>query len=60
MFRVIKSVTRSYGYTHQWSGPGPCPTYIIGPHNTCHWYRYKRDAVKRAEEFNKCERERTQ
>jgi hypothetical protein len=52
MFRVIKSVTRSYGYCHQWVGPN-CPSYIIGPQNTCHWYRYKRDAVKKAEALNK-------
>lgn len=57
MFRVIKAVNKSYGYTHQWIGNN-CPSYIIGPHKTCRWYRYKRDAVKRADEFNKCERDR--
>ena len=52
MFIVIKSLTRKYGYSHQWVGPN-CPSYVVGPQHTCHWYKYKREAIKRAEDFNK-------
>lgn len=53
MFKVIKAINKTYGYVHKWIGPGKCPSYIIGPQNTCRWYRYKRDALARAEDFNK-------
>lgn len=40
------------GYTLQWIGDN-CPTWVIGPKQTHAWYRYKKDAVNRAEELNK-------
>lgn len=54
MFKVIKSLTRSYGYSLQWIGPD-CPSYIVGPQNSCYWYRYKRDATKRLDVVNAVE-----
>jgi len=41
------------GYTLQWQGPN-CPTYVIGKNNTVCWYKFKKDAVSRAAELNKC------
>jgi hypothetical protein len=49
---VAKSITRGYGYALQWVGANK-PSYIIGPNNTFSWYKYKRDAVKAAQVYNK-------
>lgn len=50
--KVVKSVTRRYGYSLKWVGENP-PSWIMGTGHTWAWYRYKRDAVKAAERYNK-------
>lgn len=49
-FVVVKSLTRSYGYSIQ--APSGV-TWVKGPHHTFGWYRLKRDAQKRADELNR-------
>lgn len=50
-FIVIKHPTKR-GYAHK--NIGAPQSYILGPGQTCHWYKYKTDAVKRADELNSC------
>ena len=59
MFRVRtqNSITgkpgkREAGYCLQWVGENK-PSYIVGPQGTCCWYKYKKDAIARAQELNK-------
>lgn len=52
--KVIKSLKRSYGYSLQWVGENP-PSWIMGAKYTFGWYRYKRDAQKMADVYNKKE-----
>jgi hypothetical protein len=40
------------GYVLQWQGDNK-PNYIVGPNNTCCWYKYKHDAEKAAAEQNR-------
>jgi hypothetical protein len=49
-FIVVKSQTRKHGYAIK--APGRV-TWATGPQNTFGWYRYKSDAQKRADEFNR-------
>ena len=49
-FIVVKSLTRSYGYTIQ--APRHI-TWATGPQNTFGWYRLKADAQQRANVFNR-------
>jgi len=49
-FVVVKSLTRKYGYGIQ--APRTI-TWATGPQHTFGWYRYKSDAQKRADEFNR-------
>ena len=51
MFKVIKSINKNYGYVLQWNSQKAKPSYMLS--NIICWYRYKRDAIKRAEEMNK-------
>ena len=53
--KVIKSITRKYGYSLQWAGENP-PSWIVGVNHTWAWYRYKRDAVEAATRHNKYSR----
>jgi hypothetical protein len=46
--RIIRSLSRSYGYTIQYLDS--VPSYVVGPQGTAGWYRLKRDAVNRATE----------
>lgn len=48
-FVVVKSLTRTYGYTIK---APPFITWARGPQNTFGWYRRKTDAQKRAEALN--------
>jgi hypothetical protein len=50
MFQVVRSLTRRYGWSIQ-APPGT--TWVIGPCRTFGWYRYKRDAIARADAFNR-------
>ena len=50
--KVVKNITRGYGYALQWVGENK-PSWIIGPCNTFSWYKYKRDAIKAAQVYNK-------
>lgn len=50
--KVVKAITRKYGYCLKWIGVNP-PSWIMGSGHTWAWYRYKRDAVKAAERYNK-------
>lgn len=47
---ATRSRIRTYGYTVQ--DITGRTTYFIGPGCTCGWYKYKRDAIARAEVFN--------
>lgn len=50
-FIVIKCPRTGKGYVHQ--NIGHPQAWIVGPNQTCHWYKLKRDAVTRAAELNK-------
>lgn len=50
--KVIKSLSRNYGYTLQWINNNNRPSWVIGIQNTFTWYKYKRDAIKTAEYYN--------
>jgi hypothetical protein len=49
-FDVVKALTRRYGYSIQ--APRHI-TWATGPQHTFGWYRYKSDAQRRANEFNR-------
>jgi len=49
MWTVIRS-SKTYGYALYWTGDALA--YLNGGHRMG-WYRYKRDATKRAAELNK-------
>ncbi len=49
-FIVVKS-RKGYGYALKNIGE-PLP-FIIGPGQTCHWYKYKTDAISGAERMNR-------
>jgi hypothetical protein len=49
-FVVVNSLSQRYGYSIQ-APPGT--TWAKGPQRTFGWYRYKSDALKRAEELNR-------
>ena len=41
------------GYRLQWIGIDNKPSWIVGIHGTFGWYKYKKDAVKYAEVYNR-------
>ena len=53
-FITIKSPTGK-GYVHK--NIGKPASFIVGPNQTCHWYKYKRDAVAAAARFNAAHKE---
>lgn len=50
MFIVVKSPYRTYGYSLRWTTDKPKPSWMISNH--IYWYKYKRDAIKSANETN--------
>lgn len=48
------SITRKRGgYRLQWIGDGNKPSWITGVKGTFMWYKFKTDAVKSAEVYNR-------
>lgn len=50
-YRAVRSFHRRYGYTVQ--DVYNATFYFSGPHCTGGWYKYKRDAIKAAQDMNK-------
>ena len=41
------------GYRLQWIGSDNKPSWIVGVNGTFGWYKYKKDAIKYAEVYNR-------
>jgi hypothetical protein len=53
-FVVVKTHSRAYGYSLK--NTGKPLSWITGPGQTFAWYKYKKDAISRANEFNNLEK----
>ncbi len=53
-YKVVKNITRGYGYAVQDTQPEK-GCYFTGPHHTGGWYRLKSDAQEHADTLNKAE-----
>lgn len=51
-FIVVRNPSRGYGYALKDTQAPPKPNQYLRDDNISCWYKYKGDAIKRAEELN--------